>query len=323
MSSTMSRAPMSADLTGTFTQQLRPLDLDGRAVLLATDGSAGSLSAARVALALAVKHHAVVHVVNVVDSRPAPIPPPLDIAIAMADAVSSPAVHERQVMELRGSLSAATGEDIDWPARIMLGTPSHAIVQESRRIGAALIIMGLRRHGRVDRAVHDETALNVMRAAGAPVLAVTPELTTLPSRILCAMDFSETSVLAGRAACSIAAPVATLVLGYVPPISGFMPHDGEGTIHELGVQAGFARLAQQLGNEHVTVDHVVLHRELPRPTAELLLEYADSAHIGLIAAGSARHGRLDRWMMGSVSTDLVRDGRHSVLIVPPRDTLRH
>lgn len=322
MSPTTTRAPLGAEVTGAFTQQLRPLDLNGRAVLLATDGSPGALSAARVAFALAVKQHAVVHVVNVVDARPAPIPPPLDIALAMADAVSSPAVHEEQVLALRSALSAATGEDIDWPARIMLGTPATAIVQESRRVGAALIIMGLRRHGRVDRAVNDETALNVMRASSCPVLAVIPELTALPSRILSAVDFSETSVLAGRAACAVAAAGSTLVLAYVPPISGFMPHDGEGTIHELGVQAGFARLAQQLGDNDVTIDHVVLHRELPRPTAEVLLDYADSAHVQLIAAGSARHGRLDRWMMGSVSTDLVRDGRHSVLIVPPRDAVK-
>lgn len=38
----------------------------------------------------------------------------------------------------------------------------------------------------------------------------------------------------------------------------------------------------------------------------------------LIAAGSARRGWLDRWMLGSVSTDFVLDGRHSARVVPPR-----
>jgi nucleotide-binding universal stress UspA family protein len=37
----------------------------------------------------------------------------------------------------------------------------------------------------------------------------------------------------------------------------------------------------------------------------------------LIAAGSARPSRVDRWLLGSVSTDLIRDGRCSVLVVPP------
>jgi len=31
-----------------------------------------------------------------------------------------------------------------------------------------------------------------------------------------------------------------------------------------------------------------------------------------------QHSRLDRWMVGSVSAELVRDGRRSVLIVPPK-----
>jgi len=53
------------------------------------------------------------------------------------------------------------------------------------------------------------------------------------------------------------------------------------------------------------------------PAAELLLEYADTARCDVIAAGAARHGRVERWILGSVSTDLVRDGRHSVLVIPP------
>ena len=51
--------------------------------------------------------------------------------------------------------------------------------------------------------------------------------------------------------------------------------------------------------------------------AELLLECADAASIELIAAGSGRPSRVDRWLLGSVSTDLIRDGRYSVLVVPP------
>jgi nucleotide-binding universal stress UspA family protein len=49
-----------------------------------------------------------------------------------------------------------------------------------------------------------------------------------------------------------------------------------------------------------------------------LLECADEANCDLITAGSVQHSRVDRWMVGSVSTEMVRDGRRSVLIVPPR-----
>jgi nucleotide-binding universal stress UspA family protein len=52
--------------------------------------------------------------------------------------------------------------------------------------------------------------------------------------------------------------------------------------------------------------------------AQAILEYADEIGSDLITAGSVQHSRLDRWMVGSVSGELVRDGRRSVLVVPPR-----
>ena len=108
------------------------------------------------------------------------------------------------------------------------------------------------------------------------------------------------------------------MLAYVEPTSSFLTDEGEATIHQLGVQAGFAKLARDIGDEGLTFDHVVLHHAPPETVGRALLEYADAARCDLITAGSVQHSRIDRWMVGSVSTELVRDGRRSVLIVPPR-----
>ena len=297
-----------------------PLDLSGRAVLLATDGSSGAVAGAHVALALAEKHRAVINVIHVVDTRSAPIPPPLDLAVAMGDAIGGSAVHMRQERDVRAALECTVGRSLDWPVQVILGTPAAAIAEEAKRIEAALIIVGLRRHGRIDRVLNDETALEVMRNAACPILAVVDGTTELPVRVLAAMDFSETSLIAAQAARAVVGGHASVVLAYVETLAAFMPDDGELVIHDLGVQSAFARTARALGEhavDHITVDSVVLHREHPRPPAELLLEYASGAKSDLIAAGSMRHGRVDRWLMGSVSTELVRDGRCSVLIVPP------
>jgi nucleotide-binding universal stress UspA family protein len=296
----------------------RPLDLTGRAVLLATDGSPSAVAAARVAHALATQHHALVHVVSVVDTRPAPMPPPLDIALAMDDAIGGSEVHRENERAVRAELSGALGEPVAWPIRIMLGTPASAIVQEARHVGAVLTVVGLRRHSRLDRAVHDETALNVMRNAACPVLGVVADQSDLPRRILSAIDFSEGSLVALRAGRAVAAPNATLVLAYVQPTSNFLADEGEAVIHELGVQTGFEKLARDVAGEGITFDHVVLHHAPPQSVGQALLEYADVARCELITAGSVQHSRIDRWMVGSVSTEVVRDGRRSVLIVPPR-----
>jgi nucleotide-binding universal stress UspA family protein len=304
--------------TGTAPLVRRPLELSGRALLLATDGSPSAVAAARVAYALAAQHHAVVHVVSVVDTRSAPMPPSLDIALAMGDAIGGKELHREQERAVRAELSGALSGPIDWPVRIMLGTPSAAIVQEANHVGAVLIIMGLRRHGRLDRTVHDETALNVMRVAGCPVLGVAAESSELPRRILAAVDFSDGSLIALRAGRAVAGEDAVVVLAYVNPLSGFLSDEGEARIHDLGVQAGFARLTRELEDDGVSFDHLVLHAAPPQGPAQALLEYADDIGSDLITAGSVQHSRLDRWMVGSVSAELVRNGRRSVLIVPPR-----
>lgn len=293
------------------------LGLAGRAVLLATDGAPSSAGATHLAERLATELHARVHTLVVLDTRGAPIPPPLDAAILIADEAVGPGVHAEQEEAVRRGLAATLGHPVDWPVRMGLGTPAASIVREAARIDAAMIVMGLRRHGRTDRVLNDETTLNVIRTAPCPVLGVAPELRQLPKRILAAIDFSGASLAAAATARSLLPHGGRLVLAYVPPLVMFPPDDGEGVIHSLGVHAGFERASRELGADGVTVDSVVLNRELKRQIAELLVEYADTTSADLIAAGSARLSRVDRWMLGSVSTDLVRDGRYSVLVVPP------
>lgn len=296
----------------------RPHELSGRPVLLATDGSPTARQATLLAAALAAQYHARIHVLNVVDTSPAPIPPPLDLALGVADAVAGEALHERQVKELRQTISELTAEGSEWPVHVKLGIPAHAIVREATRLGADLIILGLRRHGKLDRALNDETVLSVMRSAACPVIGVAADLTGLPKRIVAALDFSVASLEAVRAARMIADAQSSLVLTYVPPLMAYLPGDGESVVHDLGVQAGFDRTSAELARPGLRVEHIVLPHELSHPVPKLLLEYADDTKADLIAAGSGRHSRVDRWMIGSVSTDLVRDGRRSVLIVPPR-----
>jgi nucleotide-binding universal stress UspA family protein len=307
----------SGQTPGSLSLLARPLALTGRAVLLATDGSPCAVAAARVAYGLTRRCRANVHVLSVVDTRSAPMPPPVDLAIAMGDAIGGSELHRQQERSVRAELSGALDESIEWPVRIRLGTPATAIVQEAQHLGAALIVVGLRRHGRLDRAVHDETALNVMRAAACPVLGVVADATDLPRRILAAVDFSQGSLIALAAGRAVAGEGATFVLAYVKPMSGFLTDEGQARIHDMGVKAGFASLAQEMAEVGVSFDHVVLHNASPQTPGEALLEYADEVGSDLITAGSVQHSRLDRWMVGSVSAELVRNGRRSVLVVPP------
>lgn len=294
--------------------------LAGRPVLVAVDGSRSSEPVARVALALAEERGAHVHVLSVVDTRSAPIPPPLDLALALADGTYGEAIHAEQKHDLRLALSAALQRPVDWPVEVSLGAPAHAIVYEARRIGAALIVLGLRHHGAVERAINDETTLHVMRTAPCPVLGVTPSLAGLPRRVLVGVDFSRASLTAARAAKAVVADGGTLVLAYAPLSEAFEPDDGERVIHDLGVAAAFIWFTGELDvGPRVKVEDVVLERDAGRSIADLLLARADGTGADMIAVGSVRHGRVERWMLGSVTTDVARDGSHALLAVPPGD----
>lgn len=294
------------------------LDLAGRPVLLATDGSPAARAATLLASALADRCEARIHVITVVDTSCVALPAPLDLALAMADAAGGQGLHEKQLEELRRMISETTQRSCDWPALVTLGIPAHAIANEAERVGAVLLVLGLRRHGILDRGINDETVLGVMRSAACPVFGVSIEMTGLPQRIIAAVDFSSASLEAARAASAVADDESSLVLTHVPPTIPYLPGDGERVIHELGTQAAFDEIVAELMRPGLSVEQAVLQHELPHTVAKLLLEYAEERHADLITAGSARHSRLDRWMIGSVSTDLVRDGRRSVLIVPPR-----
>jgi nucleotide-binding universal stress UspA family protein len=298
-------------------QQSSTFSLTSDAVLLATDGSPTSAGATSVAQALVEELHARIHTLVVLAARGAPVPPPLDAALQLMDEVVGPGVHAEQEQAVRLGLAATLGHSVDWPVRMGVGAPAAAIVREARRINAAMIVMGLRSHGRADRVLNDETTLNVIRTAPCPVFGVVPELRRLPTRVLAAVDFSSASMSATRVVRALIPRQGKLTLAYVPPSAMYPPDDGEGVIHSLGVQAGFERASRELDGDGISIDHVVLHHELRQQVSELLLEYADSAAVDVIATGSARLSRVDRWMLGSVSTDLVRAGRFSVLVVPP------
>jgi nucleotide-binding universal stress UspA family protein len=307
---------MSQNESITGTEQSARYSLASRVVLLATDGTSTSAGATHVAYALAQELGAGVHVVSVFDTRGVPIPSGIGGALQVAHEVVGQGVHTEQEHAVRGTLAATLGRDVDWPVRMSLGAPSSAIVREARRLEASMIVMGLRRHGRAERVLNDETTLNVVRTAPCPVLGVVPDLKRLPRAVLAAVDFSSASMSAASVARALIPREGRLTLAYVSK-DEYPPDDGEGVIHALGVEAGFERASRALAEDGVTVDHVVLHPKPMQPVSELLLELSEGTSVEVVAAGSARLSRVERWMLGSVTTDLVRDGRLSVLVVPP------
>lgn len=294
-----------------------PMTLAGKTVLLAADGSEEAAAATRFALALASTHRARIHALSVLDSRATPATPALEVAMAMDDVVADAQDDDAGEESIVRTIFNVLGYHVEWPVRYAVGAPADAIAREAEHERAALVVAGLRPPVAIERALHIETMVRVMRTVACPVLVVPRSMSGLPARALAAIDFGRASLEAARCARSLLRPGGTLVLAYVAPMSYHGAEDGESLIHEAGVQARFASAVDELRGDDVEIEWVELRERTDASVARVLLDYATSEGIPLVAAGNARHGRLDRWLFGSVATDLVHEARCALLVVPP------
>jgi nucleotide-binding universal stress UspA family protein len=309
--STTAAAGMTASAPG--------LRLSGRTILVASDGSAVSHAVARVAAGLEREYGAIPTVLFVFDLSAYPVPPLLTEAMRAADELLGAEAHEQQRRDIAAKLAAVVPEARNWPVHVAAGTPPVQIVTYAERLNAALTVIGLCAHRRIDRVIRDETTLRVLRHAVSPVLAVLETAAEVPSRIIVGVDFSRASVAAAMAALGIAATGATMTLVHVEwSRDPAAVEEGATVIHELGVAGALARvreylLAQSPAARRITIDTGVANG---RPS-QTLLEYAARVNADLVAVASRRHGAVERLMLGSVTDELTRSAARSLLVVPP------
>jgi len=291
-----------------------------RPIVVAVTGEDDGAAPVRVASVLEQRFGSAVSAVQVLDVSD--IPAPLHSAFTFARELIGDAPYAEDARARRQQFSDWLGKPNEWPVHIAVGSVPYEILGYAERQDAALIVMGLRHHGVVDRVLRDETTVTVARRAHGAVLAVVPSLQGLPRRAIVGIDFGPASIRAARAALDVLVRPArtnTLVLRlvYVDRSGVDGAHEdtaGAALIKRLGVEAAFEQLVRELGAPPgVRVEFVTRHGSV----AEELLACADVSRADLIAIGSLRHERLERWILGSVTTEIVRDGRCSVLVIPP------
>lgn len=311
------RSPADVSPATHYTPSASGDRLRGKPVLVAMDRSAGANAAARVAAAVAVRHGAVPQVVRAFDTSAVALPGPLTSMLAAADVMMGMEVHEPARNAVRAELRALFGREMHWPVHIHAGTPAGVIVREAVETNAALIVMGMRRHGLFDRVVHDETTLNVMRTASCPVLGVAPSLTVLPRTAVVGMDLTPAAYEAARLALELLDPHGALVLAHVTGLASGA-EDGPGTMPAYEIETELGRVIADLAAPPgVTVTPLRFDGTSMPSTAAALLAVAGEHMADLVVVGSRREGWIDRMLSESVSTDLARDGRHSLLVMPP------
>jgi nucleotide-binding universal stress UspA family protein len=302
---------MAASKTATASKQAQPWTPLAR-IVVATDGDRESFGALRIAAELAARPDTSVTVVAVVTPFPhnlsTVVRPDQPVAIDERGRRSMQERVERRVRALPG------GED--WTVQSVVGWPPDAINDVARRWDATLIILGIGRHRRVDRLFGSETAIAVIRHARIPVLAVAPNARELPRRVLAAMDFTPASVSAAELALKLMARDGTLTLAHASSFTG-RDHALGGLVdlYRTGAETKLdvTRRRLQRGSRS-KIDSVLLEGE----AGKALLRHASDQGCDLISLGGHEQGLMDRILLGSVRTRVVRAAKCSVLIAPPR-----
>lgn len=281
-------------------------------LLVATDGTVRSDAALRAALKISSSNAQKVLVLAVHAPLPA-MGPEVLIATSPDTESSSRAALLCQVVEQ----IERVGITDPWPVKVTTGYPAATIVGLAKNIDASLIVMGLGGHGVLDRLFGEELALQVLRVGTVPVLAVAEDFQDLPERVVAAVDFSESS----RRALALGGPLvraggkvtlAHVITSETDPLNWLaMDPPRVGSI---------GRKLDQLGATIEFRDGVMRERRVVAgDPGKQLLEIVADMHADLIVTGSHGHNFLNRLLLGSVSTQLLRKAGCSILVAPPLD----
>lgn len=280
-------------------------------ILVATAGEDESRGALRVAAALAAIDGAPVVALGVA----APFPHNLSARVTLRPPPAMDEQSRRDLRErIRDSLTEIPGSE-SWVVRAFTGTPADLVNAAAAKWNARMIVLGTGRHTKLDRIFGSETAVAVMRSARIPVLAVHARAAGLPARAVAAVDFTDASLYAATVAARLLAPDGTLFVAHVCAFGEAKAKSGDLIdIYRTGAQAKLD-------------DAVSLVRARTKRRAEgvmltgepggAIVAFARRERCDLIALGGHPLGLVDRILLGSVRTRVVRNAACSVLIAPP------
>ena len=283
-----------------------------RRVVIATAGEAESRGALRFAAALSERFPETAVLALVVST---PFPQNVSTMLALKQATTIDEESRHEVLEAVRRAVAHVPGGASWEKLALIGTPSEEINRVAIRWGATMVILGLGRHNRFDRIFGSETAIEVMRQARFPVIAVPSTARGLPERALAAMDFTSASIAAAKLAAALVPQQGVLYVAHVAAFAGAPAEPGDLIdLYREGARARMDAVVEQIRRHaDCAIESVLLEGE----PADAILQLAKREHCGLIALGGHQLGLVDRILLGSIRTKVIRGASCAVLIAPP------
>lgn len=308
---TTGRAALLEEAVATPTRTWQPRRTIER-IIVALDGEAESDAAVRVADAIATVTGAeldglLVREPTIDDHTSVPdgddVEPPPEAGVpARAKAASD-------------QVARVLGETARCPVVVRTGPVVAEVARRAQDVRADLIVTGRGNLGRLEWLIGEERLLRLLRRTPCAVLAVEDRLRSQPRRIVVGVDFSRDAETAARLAVVLGASNAAIYLVHVKPDPPFgIPHPGRWLrSYEDAVRAGLEKLRSDLAlPASRVVETIVVHGH----PGVALAEFARTAQADLIATGVQGAAFLDRLVIGSVTSYLVRAARVSLLLVP-------
>jgi nucleotide-binding universal stress UspA family protein len=281
-------------------------------VVLATKPYNGMDAPLAVARWLAAREERALHVVTV-----------LEQPNGVADAAGMPPLPLRYFDEERASLAEelrrsltldGTGGDLP-NIDVLEGPAAQAIVDIAHERDARVIVIGTGKHDAIGRFIYGERALDIVTVADRPVLIVPRDAVARSVALaVVAVDFSAASLRAASAALPMLSAGSRLVLVHVrAPVSEGQTIARREFGYERECELKFKEFLRQLPSlPSVVVETRYRHGD----PAGTIVAIANAEGAGLISCGRAGHSFMQRLLVGSVSTAIVRHATCPVLVVP-------
>ncbi len=290
-------------------------------IVLATDGSAGSATAAGfIAANLAPDLEAPVEVVTVTEW------PRHDETWEVTEHIGSSLPDEDS--PLRAATDVLRQHAFPTSASVLAGRTETAITGFARSVAADLVVVGSRGLHGWRRTIAGSVSSNVAHASSVPVLVA--GTSGRISRVIVGYDGSPAARAALAAAAVLpfeGAPEWLVCAAYeaTPPLaSGIAPtmtmaveeaYEADLASARATAEAAAREAVAMLSDHGITAHAVVAHG----PAADVLLDLASRATPSLIAVGDRGQSPLQRLVLGSTSAALLGAGHVDVLIAhgPP------
>ena len=206
---------------------------------------------------------------------------------------------------------------------VRTGSPARLILDTIAQSKVGLIVLGPHRQRPLRDALEGTIAEKVLASRRCPVLVVQREPVGRYRRVLLALDTSDASASAIRAAESLVLTPeaeARVVHAHEPPYEGMLHYAGIGADSIAGYAAGWSREAATAVRDLLKYESADFARYDIRveqsPPASAILRAVDLHQADLLVMGTRGGGRLHRALLGSVANRVLHNASCDVLIVP-------